>query len=157
MDGINFLFLEEYKRLDRLCRDMHRSDRGVTSYIDDMKTVSVMGRGSVPSWDRDLGELVRLRHIRNQLTHDMGTLDREMCSQEDVLWVKAFQKKIVEQSDPLSLLRRYNQCPATCSSVDYQIEELPSSHSKNNGAGCLATLMLVFGVLIIFGTIVASI
>ena len=37
---LNNEFIEEYKRLDRLCRGIYNSDKGITNYIDDMRSSS---------------------------------------------------------------------------------------------------------------------
>ena len=30
-------FMESYKRLDKICKEMYEVDKGVTAYIDDME------------------------------------------------------------------------------------------------------------------------
>ena len=37
MDNIEILFFEEYKKLDNLCKDLFKSDRGVSQYIEEME------------------------------------------------------------------------------------------------------------------------
>lgn len=72
---LNNEFIEEYKRLDRLCRGIYNSDKGITNYIDDMSSSSGLGAGGVVGWNDDFQNLKRLRHIRNSLTHDVGTME----------------------------------------------------------------------------------
>lgn len=111
MDSINEQFLEEYKRLDKLCRDMYRSDRGVTEYIEHMKQITVGERRFVSTWDSDLRRLIDLRHIRNQLTHEVGTWHADVCTQEDVAWLRAFYERICRAEDPVGQLTKKRNQP----------------------------------------------
>lgn len=42
MDGCVLDYLDSYKRLDQLCRDMFRSKDGVTEYINQMDRVKFL-------------------------------------------------------------------------------------------------------------------
>ena len=53
MDQQNVTFLETYKRLDKLCQELYDDNKGVTSYIDDLKQKSAIGRRRIPGWDHD--------------------------------------------------------------------------------------------------------
>lgn len=146
MDYLNQAFLEEYKRLDKLCRDVYLSDKGVTSYIENMRQVSEFERRSIPSWDSDLRHLMTLRHIRNQLTHDVGTLHADMCTVNDIAWLKDFYSRILNVTDPLSLLRKEKSHfkeqmrPVSDYQLGYDTRESPGP--QENSAGCLGTALL---------------
>ena len=43
-------FMESYKRLDNLCKDLYRSDRGISSYISDMEQHTAAARW-IPGWE----------------------------------------------------------------------------------------------------------
>lgn len=105
MMNVNYEFLEAYKRVDKLCREIFSDDRGVSAYIEAMKTVSPDEVHLLDEWEHDLKNLVRLRHLRNQLTHECGTLELELASQTDIQWLWDFYGRILKQLDPLSLLR----------------------------------------------------
>lgn len=105
MDNINNVFLEEFKKLDKLCREMYASEKGVTSYIDDMKLIPEYKVYGIADWNSDLKRLINLRHIRNQLSHEVGTFDVDMCELDDVVWLKEFYNRILSGTDPLALLR----------------------------------------------------
>ncbi|MBR5473281.1 MAG: hypothetical protein IKU82_04760 [Clostridia bacterium] len=105
MDNINNAFLEEFKKLDKLCREMYASEKGVTSYIDDMKLIPEHKVYCIVDWNSDLKKLINLRHIRNQLSHEVGTFDIDMCEPGDVVWLKEFYNRILNGTDPLSLFR----------------------------------------------------
>ena len=106
MDMLNVSFLEEYKRLDRLCCEIYRADKGITSYIEDMKSKELTECQFPHTWNSDLSNLLRLRKIRNQLTHEIGTLNVPLCTQADVDWLQGFRQKIYQAADPLALLHK---------------------------------------------------
>lgn len=103
---LNNEFIEEYKRLDRLCRGIYNSDKGITNYIDDMRSSSGLGAGGVVGWNDDFQNLKRLRHIRNSLTHDVGTMESPMCTKGDIEWLRTFFERIRTGDDPLALVRK---------------------------------------------------
>ena len=103
MEYMNYRFLEAYKLLDKLCRDIYQGDKGITAYIDDMKATPYHESREISGWHSDLRQLIALRHLRNQLTHECGTLDRDMSSESDIEWLNDFYDRILHQTDPLAL------------------------------------------------------
>ncbi len=122
MDNMNYVFFEEYKHLEKLCREMYDSYEGVTSYIDDMKKVSFRDYSNIPNWRTDLEQLHRLRHIRNNLAHTEGAFYEQNCTQEDVDWVKDFYSRIMAQSDPLSVLRQNSVINNLAAKQNYNVQ-----------------------------------
>lgn len=106
MNNLNLIFLEEYKQLDKLCSELYDGQPGVTSYINDMKSLDWNDTRNIPDWKSDLYELKRLRHIRNHLAHTEGAFDEKLCTNDDVNWVKDFRNRILRQTDPLATLRK---------------------------------------------------
>ena len=106
MNNLNFIFLEEYKQLDKLCSELYDGQPGVTSYINEMKSMNWNDAREISNWKSDLSDLIRLRHIRNHLAHTEGAFDEKLCTREDVNWVKAFRDRILKQTDPLATLRK---------------------------------------------------
>ena len=104
MSKLNDDFLEEYKRLDNLCRDIYRSNEGIKNYINDMESVQIYESRSIPGWENDLKRLKTLKSVRNRLAHETGTLNADICGQNDVEWLKNFYNRIFRQDDPLSRL-----------------------------------------------------
>ena len=96
-------FLQAYKRLDNLCRDMN--GKGVTGYIEDMQSYS---RGSyyVPGWMQDYGQLKHYRYLRNQIVHENNIDEDNMCTDSDVQWIEEFHQRILIQKDPLACYYR---------------------------------------------------
>lgn len=125
MNNLNFIFFEEFKKLDKLCRELYNAPNGVTHYIDDMKAASWDNCRCIPNWKTDLETLIKLRHIRNHLAHTEGAFNENICTPNDIDWIKNFHQRIMSQSDPLALLnqmlRAKKQMP----------KPTPSSHTLN--------------------------
>lgn len=109
MNILNYTFFEEYKQLEKLCTELYGEQHGVSHYIDDMKYPSGSNYRHIPNWNADLQQLIRLRHIRNRLAHTEGAFDESMCTQKDIEWCQDFYKRILDQSDPLTMLHRYSK------------------------------------------------
>ena len=97
-------FQEAYKRLDKLCKECFASKDGVSEYIRIMES-EYLGEKYVSTWKSDLKELKHVRWVRNQLSHEVGTLQSDICSQNDLNYIECFYKNIMERKDPLTLLR----------------------------------------------------
>ncbi|HBK02072.1 MAG TPA: hypothetical protein DDY77_03480 [Clostridiales bacterium] len=99
-------FQEAYKRLDKLCRDCFASNEGVSEYIHLMENESLCGGRYVQFWESDYKELKHVRWVRNQLSHEVGTLQSDICTQEDLAFVVDFYQRIMSGDDPLTKLRQ---------------------------------------------------
>ena len=104
MDNLNFKFFEECKSLDKLCGEIYQSKQGVTDYINQMEAASWNDYRNIPNWKTDLGQLKRVRHIRNYLAHEEGAFDKAACTQSDIDWMQSFYEHIMNQSDPIARL-----------------------------------------------------
>ena len=145
MNNLNLIFLEEYKQLDKLCGELYDGQPGVTSYINDMKSLDWNDARDIPDWKSDLYELKRLRHIRNHLAHTEGAFDEKLCTNEDVNWVKNFRNRILKQTDPLALLQKYYR-----KNVSYNLSDV-----RNEGQSSFwSDLFLVVGVALVAITVV---
>lgn len=102
----NVEFQEEYKRLDALCRECFKSKEGVSEYIRQMENVPWNDRRFVPSWESDYKTLKHMRWLRNRLAHEVGSLNSQVCTQDDVAWIMAFHRKILEVCDPLAVVSK---------------------------------------------------
>ena len=56
MTNLNNDFMESYKHLDKICKEIFNSEKGVTTYIDTMKEVND-GNRYVPLWNKTLYKL----------------------------------------------------------------------------------------------------
>ena len=107
--SLNSCFLEEYKRLDNLCKDYLQSQRGVSDYIEQMEKTEYSDRCYLLSWDEDYKQLKHLRWVRNKLAHEVGTLDCDFCNQDDIDWIRNFRNQILNGSDPFTIIRKSKQ------------------------------------------------
>ena len=104
MYNINIAFLEEYKKLDALCKDMFGGMDGVLEYIRQIEALpeseKMLCRDTKAVYDR----LKNLRWIRNCLAHEIGTWDEEICTEADIEWLKNFYDRILAINDPLAFI-----------------------------------------------------
>ena len=95
-------YLESYKRLDQLCRDMFRSKDGVTEYINQMDRV-ISRINSKPDWRNFYSRLKYQRRLRNDLVHNTECSE---CTEEDIDEIEYFFDLILKQEDPLACIRK---------------------------------------------------
>lgn len=98
-------FQEAYKSLDKLCREYLSGYDGVSGYIRLMEN-EWYGEHYVSTWNKDLKMLKHVRWVRNQLSHEVGTLESDICSWSDLEFVDDFYKRIINTTDPLAMLRQ---------------------------------------------------
>ena len=97
---LNLEFQEEYKRLDRLCKE------GVSEYIRQMESTPPYNRRYVFTWEDDYKQLKHIRWVRNQLAHEVGTLNSDICTEYDLDWVQSFYNRIMNGNDPFTVMRK---------------------------------------------------
>ena len=102
---INVKFQEEYKKLDALCKDLLKTETGVTDYINQMESTIPKKSALVTCFADDYKKLKHYRWVRNKLAHEVGALDEELCDSDDVKWIVDFSRKIKKLQDPLSLIQ----------------------------------------------------
>jgi hypothetical protein len=76
-------FLEAYKKLDNVCKEMYSGDKGVSAYIDDMEHVPNAGY-KIQEWNSVYQKLKHYRYIRNQIVHENYATEDNMCNESDV-------------------------------------------------------------------------
>lgn len=152
MDNINIRFLEEYKRLDKLCREIYTADKGVTSYIEDMKNESSPYKKDIPEWHSSLKSLIDIRHKRNILTHEPDTLDMDIVSESEISFVKKFRQSILEQSDPMSkVMKIHNEKKITLQNNSKQHPTETENNTRNNRNFFIGWILLIaFMVFLIY-------
>ncbi len=97
-------FFEEYKRLERLCCDIYNSQEGLKDYLADMEGKEAEGRICVQSWVSDYRMLKHIKHVRNLLSHN--PYDYSLSEAADLDFVHDFYTRILDGSDPLTMLRK---------------------------------------------------
>ncbi len=117
MSSLNTTFLEEYKHLDKLIKEMFGTEKGVSDYIDIATTTYNL------QYNNDIKTLKHLRYIRNRLTHDTDTLNTQMCTQADIDWLEGFYQKVYSVSDPLSLSLKTKSITKNIVNINIQNKE----------------------------------
>lgn len=144
-------FLNSYKRLDNLCRDMNGI--GITGYIKDMEN-SARGTYSVPGWREDYLQLKQYRHIRNRIVHENDIDETDLCSAQDTAWLEAFYQRILTQKDPLALYYKYKEATKQHTSDKASSPQPPQSDPsplagkrRHTPIGCATFLFLAIAIV----------
>ena len=66
---------------------------------------SLLGQSNIDGWESDYKNLKNARHIRNQLAHSRDSFSDELCTKEQLEFVRSFKKRVQKGKDPLSLLQ----------------------------------------------------
>ena len=106
MDAIQIEYLEEYKYVDAICRDMFGAEKGVTAYIEQLDKTPVTVRYWITEWNDEYKQFKHIRWLRNQIAHSTESVE---CSQADVDWLKGFHNRLLTQQDLLAKARRVVQ------------------------------------------------
>ena len=108
MKRLNLEFFDEFKELDNLCIDLFgevHGKRGVTLYIETMEKNARRGEAKVEGWVSDLRQLKAARHARNQLAHSKSSFSGDLCTKEQLEFVRSFKARVQKGTDPLSRLQ----------------------------------------------------
>ena len=105
MDNLNYLFYEEFTKMERTCTLVYQVELGVQEYIERMLTVSSAYAEQVPCWQEDLQQLHRYSMVYTALAQSAEAMREYSCRQEDVDWIRKFGSRIIERKDPLALLQ----------------------------------------------------
>ena len=156
MSNIILEFLEAYKSLDELCKQLLASDKGITEYIEGMSKES-QGAKRVVGWENDYKQLKRLRWIRNQLVHDANSFQDDLVVAEDVHWLNTFRLRILECSDPYSLLYQSRNTVNTNILQSNQIKQIQKTEITVQTDGTDSNLGLVIVVTVFVACIMGLI
>lgn len=107
MNKNNALFLDEYKKLDDMCRESLDIDEGVAGYVKQMET-SEGPKKNVDAWVDDYHTLAKCLHI-DSLIADEVMAGKAQCTKQDIAWIKKFQKRISKGEDPILELQKYHE------------------------------------------------
>lgn len=102
MRELNIEFQEQYKALDKLCKDLFKSQEGVSTYIREMDVTPMRLRQKVYNWENIYKGLKHIRWMRNQLAHEIS-IDEDFCEVHDIEFIKRFYSDILHYKDPLAV------------------------------------------------------
>lgn len=107
MNKNNVLFLDEYKKLNDMCKDSLEME-GVSAYIKEMEN-SEGPKKNIDAWVDDYHNLSKCLHIGSILEDNEVLLGGQpQCTKQDVAWIKKFQKRIADGKDPIEELKKYH-------------------------------------------------
>ena len=106
MNTIQIEFLDEYKYVDKICREMFGTEKGVTTYIEQLDETPMTVRYWITEWNNEYRQLKHIRWLRNQIVHSTGNVE---CTQSDLDWLKDFHNRLLTQQDLLAKARRVIQ------------------------------------------------
>lgn len=147
-------FIESYKHLEKLCGEILNDDRRLSAYIDEMVNTP-NGSVYVQGWNNDLKQLKHYRWIRNQIAHEPGCTEANMCGSNDALWLDMFHSRIMNQTDPLAQYYKVirSQTASKAKQV-YKTETQNYTYSqqanKNKKSSWEITLIIGFAIIISF-------
>lgn len=156
-------FLDSYKHLEKICSEVYGDNHGLSTYIEEMKSIPD-GSFYVRSWDEDLKQLKHYRWVRNQIVHEPGCTEENMCEFGDARWLDDFYSRIMSGNDPLTLYRKAKR-PRTVQStkrtytLHHKYTRQTVHHKKKSQVpvGCLAfficALIIVVAVVVVLNII----
>lgn len=155
MANINLEFLDSYKHLDKLCREMYGTNGGVSAYIEDMENKN--SPYNDVDWKTTYAMLKKLRWIRNRLVHDSDiSIEDDFCSEEQVTWLNMFYERIMATDDPLARYRREVEERCSVAPAKPKTESKQSNntvygqHEERYGGGLkLAAFLIIAAVIML--------
>lgn len=152
MSNIILEFLEAYKSLDELCKQILSSDSGISKYIDEMSNER-QGYMMVDCWEKDYKQLKKMRWIRNRLVHETNSFEDNLINVEDIEWLKTFRSRIMGCTDPFSLLYQTRNTKRDTAKQERPAEK----HLQTNEPSYNWNNWNLAGVIILIGIILAII
>ena len=113
MRSIESKYIDLYKSVDSICKDIFRNERvfnergeevfGVSAYVETMESERYSAVPRPQDWDVWYKKLKRLRRLRNTIVHDSGTSE---CDEEDYDDLERFYGELMSGNDILARARR---------------------------------------------------
>ncbi len=151
-------FIDSYKRLEKLCSEMYGDPHGLSTYIDEMLG-KPNGSYYVSGWNEDLKQLKHYRWVRNQIVHEPGCTEENMCEPSDAQWLDHFYSRIMSTNDPLALYHKarsphVSQKPKQTYSPE-RASYTPPQYKKTSSkpVGCLTYLIGALFVIVVIALI----
>ena len=159
MNAIQIEFLDEYKYVDKICREMLGTEKGVTAYIEQLDETPMTVRYWITEWNDEYRQLKHIRWLRNQIAHSTEYVE---CTQSDLDWLKGFHNRLLTQQDLLakahrvikeSQIQRQQQQAKTIAAAapKYGSNVLGSSRGPRKSCiliAVIAALAIIIGLLI---------
>ncbi len=105
----NGRFLDAYARLNKTLLGTYlpqNGESGVKCYLRSMENVQSEGQRNIAQWNIDYFRLKDYLIRRNKMAH--GEFVSADFTQEDIDWIDAFRRRLLQGTDPISLLKKQN-------------------------------------------------
>ena len=111
MSDLNQSFLNEYIRLEKLCKELYKDLpreelRGVWNYTQDMKNTPSYISKNIPDWNYHLRELERIRRTKNNWSHQVDGTKLMPFTKDDIKYLKSFRQSILDGTDPIAQVHK---------------------------------------------------
>ncbi len=142
-----------------MCKQVLSSDKGVSTYIDEMEKE---GHIYVENWEREYKQLKRMRWIRNRLAHEINVFEEDIVTVQDIEWLRDFRVRILERSDPFALLRQ-RKCGNDKKYIAIEKEtkkgrvDTENGYRENDSKGYMEVAFGIVGVGFFIGIVVSAI
>lgn len=101
--------------------------------------------------------LKHYRWVRNQISHEPGCSEENMCEPEDARWLDRFYSRIMNQTDPLALYRKVRSAakrPRHRSSDELMDARTSSRTRKRGRLGLvlfwMSVILVIFVLLLLY-------
>ncbi len=143
-------FNEIYKRVDNICKDKFSSEKGITEYIDLMKSCNNY-RCKSSEWTNTYNKLREIRHKRNNIAHENGYTVENTITSEDENWLFEFYDSLLDRTDVLS--EYYNRLNSTKKSMKTQPKEIPWENEKSPRKATIGDKLFLLLTVVLIGLI----
>ena len=151
-------FLDKYKQLESLLRDMlhpQQGSNGVTEYINIMESTPYREQISVSNWDETYKELKHLRWVRNQIAHKSSSLP--FSDEEDTVALNDFYESIMQLNDPIAsiekLKKEHHAPKRTIAHRDVDTKQYSTESKGISPISIVAVIALILAVIYLFGKV----
>lgn len=135
MIELNVKFIDKYKQIDKICKDMFNCREGVSEYIKKMEETPYSKKQKCYYFDDFYKQLKHLRWMKNQLAHEQP-MDSDFCTEDDIDWLDDFYSNLLSCNDPLANVYKedeYKKLDKKKETIKPQGEKEEFNYVKNEG------------------------
>ncbi len=95
---------------------------------------SYAGTLMIRGWLSDYQNLKKARNLRNEIVHSSNSIANNICTEEDIFFVRSFRELILQQRDPIFLLKRSILARRYSNDTSYSTSNISHNKSKSDNA-----------------------
>lgn len=137
-------FIKSYEKLDALCKDILHDEKGITAYINAMKTCPE--KLNIDTWDDDLKRLCFYRRLRYAIANDAKYTEENSARKSDVKWLEKYCERIMKGEDSLAKYIKVMQSPEKYGEIVKEKEIKPKERKKTIIVRFVLYFLDVFGI-----------